>query len=224
MEVAVLDNFAAVDFLANGSGVYHKVITLSDVSWKQYEEFLKDFEEKAGWRLAYDEGNLEIMPPLAEHEKPSRSVDRFVWTYCDFFDLTVESLGSTTYRRKLKRKGIEPDACYYVQSVNKIIGKIENLKPETYPVPDIAVEIDVTHGSLDKFKIYAALGVPELWLYDGKKVSFYQLQGKKYNQSETSLSFPKLSAAVLTKFLKLTESDGQTAAIKSFRSWLDEQK
>lgn len=225
METATtLDNFAAIEFLANGKGFYDKVILLSGVSWRQYEQFLNDFEEKAGWHLAYDDGNLEIMPPLAEHETPSRTIDLIVYVYSTHFDLTIEALGSTTFRRKLKKKGVEPDACFYVQSADKIIGKSDELKPENYPVPDVAVEIDVTHGSLDKFSIYAALDVPELWIYDGKNVSFYQLAGNIYNKTETSLALPHLTAAVLTDFLTLSRAEGQTVALRRFREWLKKRK
>ena len=220
MATEVLDNFTAVSFLANGNGFYSKPILLMDVSWAEYECFLQEFAEKSGWRLAYDEGKLEIMPPLQEHETPSRGVHDFVRAYCEHFDLTMESAGSTTYKRKLLKKGVEPDECFYIQSAQKVIGKAKQMKPENYPMPDIAVEIDVTHGSLDKFKIYAALGVPELWLYDGKEIGFYQLAGDKYNQSETSGALPLLAAADLTKFVNLSETTGQTAALKEFRNWL----
>ena len=219
-----LDNFAAIEFLANGKGFYDKVILLSGVSWNQYEQFLNDFEEKAGWHLAYDDGNLEIMPPLAEHETPSRTIDLIVYVYSTHFDLTIESLGSTTFRHKLKKKGVEPDACFYVQSADKIIGKSDELTPENYPVPDVAVEIDVTHGSLDKFSIYVALGVPELWIYDGKNVSFYQLAGDIYNKTEASPALRHLTATVLTDFLTLSRVEGQTVALRRFREWLKERK
>jgi Uma2 family endonuclease len=220
----VLDNFTAIEFLANGRGIYDKVVLLSGVSWRQYEQFLNDFEEKAGWHLAYDNGNLEIMPPLAEHETPSRTIELIVYVYSTSFDLTLESLGSTTFRRKLKKKGIDPDACFYIQSADKIIGKSYELKPESYPVPDVAVEIDVTHGSLDKFAIYAALGVAELWIYDGSAARFYQLSEGVYHQIEASLTLSLLTAAALTEFLALSKTDGQTAALKRFREWLKTRK
>ena len=65
----VLDNFTAIDFLANG-----RTVLLNDVSWNEYEDFLRDFEKRAGWRLAYDGGKLEIMPPTYEHEYYSFTV------------------------------------------------------------------------------------------------------------------------------------------------------
>lgn len=218
MEVEVLDNFTAISFLANGSGVYTKPILLKRITWREYECFLKEFEEKAGWKLAYDNGDLEIMPPLPEHEQPKDNFYYFVYEYCRHFDLPLETRGSMTFRGRKKVKGVEPDFCFYVQSHEKVAGL--TIKPENYPIPDVAVEIDVTHGSLDKFKIYAALGVSELWVYSGKKVVFYQLAGEEYRQTETSLALPNLTATMLSQFVQKSQSVGQTAALKSFRQWL----
>lgn len=216
----VLNNFTAVDFLTNEN----RTILLDGVSWNEYEMFLEDFKKKRGWRLAYDEGKLEIMPPLMEHETPAVSVDMLVRAFCEHFDLTLESAGSTTFRRELRKKGVEPDDCFYIQSAGKIIGKVKSLDPKNYPAPDIAFEVDITHSSLDKFPIYAALGVPEIWIYDGETVSFYQLKAKNYHQIAHSRALPLLSAEKLTGFLKISRTKGQTFALKSFRGWLTEQK
>ena len=89
----VLDKFAAAEFLTDGSG---RRILLNDISWTEYERFLEDFEERPGWRLAFDGGKLEIMPPTPEHERFSITFNNFVRLYCLFFDLDLEGLGSTT--------------------------------------------------------------------------------------------------------------------------------
>jgi len=217
----VLNNFTAVDFLAGNGG---RAILLNDVSWNEYEMFLEDFEERAGWRLAYDGGKLEIMPPLMEHETPAVSIDMLVRAFCEHFDLTLESAGSTTFRRELKKKGVEPDDCFYIQSAGKVIGKVKSLDPKNYPAPDIAFEVDITHSSLDKFPIYAALEVPEVWIYDGETVSFYELEAENYHQISHSRALPLLAAEKLTEFLGMSHTKGQTSALKSFRAWLREQK
>jgi Uma2 family endonuclease len=213
----VLDKFTAINFLINESG---RRILLNDVSWKEYEMFLEDFEEKPGWRLAYDEGKLEIMPPTYEHEYFGFTFHDFVRAYCDRFDIELIGARSTTFRRELVKKGVEPDECYYIQSAEKVIGKKFNAKE--YPTPDIAVEVDITTDSIDKFPIYSALKVPEVWIYDGKKVTFNKLKGKKYHQISHSISLPKLSAEKLTEFLKLSQEKGQTFALKAFRKHLNE--
>ncbi len=213
----VLDNFTAIDFLADG-----RTILLNDISWNEYEVFLQDFEERAGWRLAYDGGKLEIMPPTPEHEEYSFSFHDFVRAFCEEFDIDLEGRRSTTFRRKFLGKGVEPDECYYIQSAKKIAGK--QLPTKDFPVPDVAVEIDVTTESLDKFPIYAALQVPEVWIYDGKTVSFYELEAESYHQISHSRALPLLSAEKLAEFLQTSQTKGQTFALKSFRAWLREQK
>jgi Uma2 family endonuclease len=214
----VLNNFTAVDFLASEG----RTILLNDVSWNEYEMFLKDFEERAGWRLAYDGGRLEIMPPTPEHEEYSFSFHDFMRAYCDEFDINPEGRRSTTFRRKFLEKGVEPDECYYIHSAEKIAGK--RLPIKDFPVPDIAVEIDITTESLDKFPIYAALEVPEIWIYDGETVSFYELEAENYHQISNSRALPLLAAAKLTEFLRMSRTKGQTFALKSVRGWLKEQK
>jgi Uma2 family endonuclease len=212
----VLDKFTAADFLTGGNGR----ILLSDISWDDYEQFLEDFEERQGWRLAYDGGKLEIMPPTPEHEEYSFSFHNFVLAYCEEFDINLEGRGSTTFRSEFLEKGVEPDECYYVQNAEKVAGK--KIPTDKFPVPDIAVEVDITTESLDKFPIYAALKVPELWIYDGKNLSFYKLRGENYHQITHSRALPQISAKDLTKFLEMSRSKGQTAALKSFRQWLGE--
>jgi len=213
----VLDKFTAINLLTADSG---RRILLNDVSWKEYELFLEDFAEKAGWRLAYNEGKLEIMPPTLEHEYFGFSFHDFVRAYCDKFDIELIGARSTTFRHKLLEKGVEPDECYYIESAEKVIGK--KFKSKEYPMPDVAVEIDVTTNSLDKFPIYSALKVPEVWVFDGKKVSFNKLRGKKYHQILHSVALPLLSAEKLTEYLKLSREKGQTLALKEFRQHLNE--
>jgi Uma2 family endonuclease len=218
-ENIVLNKFTAVDFLTNGSG---RTILLNDISWQEYEMFLEDFEEKSGWRLAFDTGKLEIMPPTMDHENFSISFHNFVLAYCEHFNLDMQNAGSTTFRRMFLNKGVEPDECFYIKSVEKVIGK--KFKSDEYPMPDIAVEVDVTTDSLDKFPIYAALQIPEVWVFDGEKVSFFQLEGEKYHQISNSVALSSLSSETLTEFLNLSETKGQTFALKSFRQRLNEIK
>ena len=215
----VIDKFTAAELLAGDSG---RRILLSDISWADYENFLEDFEERPGWRLAFDEGRLEIMPPTIEHERYSVTFNDFIRLYCLHFDIDLESTGSTTFRSEDLEKGVEPDECFYIQSAGKISGTERFSKP--YPVPDIAVEVDLTTESLDKFPIYAALKVAELWVFDGKNLSFYELVGEKYHQITQSRALPEILAKDLVKFLEISRKKGQTAALKSFREWLVKQK
>ena len=211
----VINRFTAAEILAGRDG---RRILLTDISWNDYENFLEDFESRPGWRLAFDKGRLEIMLPTPEHEEYSFSFHNFVLAYCEEFDLELEGRKSATFRSESLEKGVEPDECYYIQSAKKIAGK--KLSNKKFPVPDFAVEIDITTESLDKFPIYAALGVVEIWIYNGKILSFYELENEKYHQIKHSRALPEISAKDLAKFLEISRKKGQTAALKSFRQWL----
>jgi Uma2 family endonuclease len=133
------------------------------------------------------------------------------------------SLGSTTFRRRLKKKGLEPDDCFYIKNRALIVGKKRINVPKD-PPPDLAVEIDVTSRSVARLPIYAALGVPEVWRYDGKTLECRLLRGGEYVRSEFSLAFPKLRVADLRPFIRSAEETGdQTASLKAFRAWLRKQ-
>lgn len=83
---------------------------------------------------------------------------------------------------------MEPDACFYIQNYQQMIGR-RRLAP-TDPPPDLAVEVDVT--SKTTLAAYEAIGVPELWVYGNSRLTIYLLQTGKYVESSYSLTFPDL--------------------------------
>jgi len=48
------------------------------------------------------------------------------------------------------------------------------------PLPDIAVEVDITNTSATKFRIYASFKIPEIWRYDVKRMRLYRLTEDEY--------------------------------------------
>ena len=174
---------------------------LHNVSWETFEALLRDTGEDRGSRFAYDCGTLEIMTPLFEHENPKSNFGNFIVALAEELDIEIISAGSTTLKRKLARRGIEPDTCYYIQNELAMRGR-ETLDLENDPPPDLAIEIDITRSSVNKFNIYGALGITELWRYDGQNLKFYQLIDGKYIECEFSIAFPIVSVSEISRFLK----------------------
>lgn len=195
---------------------------LHNVSWETFEALLKDTGEDRGSRFAYDCGTLEIMTPLFEHENPKIQFDRFILFLAVELNLEIISAGSTTLKRKLAKRGIEPDACYYIQNESAIRGK-ETLDLETDPPPDLALEIDITSSSVNKFNIYSALGITELWRYDGQDLKFYQLVEEQYIECQFSIAFPIVSVQDMSRFIQQSKSMGEIPLLKSFRTWVQEK-
>ncbi len=195
---------------------------LYNISWETFEALLRDTGEDRGSRFAYDCGTLEIMTPLFEHENPKSNFGNFIIALAEELNIEVRSAGSTTLKQRIAKKGIEPDTCYYIQNEAAIRGK-QKLNLETDPLPDLAIEIDITSSSVNKFDIYAALGVPELWRYNGQYLKFYQLVQGQYVESKFSIAFPIVSVSDISRFIEQSKSMGEITLLKSFRAWLREK-
>jgi Uma2 family endonuclease len=179
--------------------------------------------DRPGVRISYDGGRLEIMTPLPEHEEYKEFISDLARALSEESGIPLEKRGSATWKRRRIQKGVEPDTCFYVANAHRIAGK-RKIDLETDPPPDIAVEIDTTNESLSKFPIYAALGVPEIWRYDGKRVQIYQLKGDAYVETDASSFFLNLSGSMLTESLDLSKAQSQTEALKLFRQRIRARK
>ena len=211
------DYLAVVERLTPGA-----TVSFPNVEWEEYEELLSEMgNDWPGLRVSYYHGKLEITMPLPEHEEYSQFIVRLGQVIADELEIDLEHRGSTTWRRRKKESGAEADTCFYVQNAARIIGQ-RTINLDFDPPPDVVVEIDKTNPSTQKFPIYAALRVPEIWRHDGRHVIFYELQGENYEEIIHSRAFPVLPATVLTQFLEQSKTIGQTAALRAFRGWLRE--
>ncbi|MBG1263244.1 Uma2 family endonuclease [Nostoc commune] len=192
---------------------------LHNVSWETFEALLRDTGEDRGSRFAYDCGVLEIMTPLFEHENPKIQFDRLIFALAVELKTKIRSAGSTTLKLKTITKGIEPDTCYYIQNEPAIRGKQE-LDLKTDPAPDLAVEIDITSSSVNKLNIYAALGVGELWRYDGEVLKFYQLVESQYIEIKFSIAFPLISVIDMNRFIQQSKTMDEIDLVQSFSAWV----
>jgi Uma2 family endonuclease len=194
-------------------------IVLRNISWETFETLLKETGEDRGSRFVYDCGTLEIMTPLYEHENPKIQFDRFIFALAEEVDIGLKSAGSMTLKRKSVKQGIEPDNCYYIQT-EPIVRDKQELDLKTDPPPDLAIEIDITSSSVNKSSIYAALGVLEIWRYNGRVLKFYHLVDGEYIECEFSIAFPLVSVTEISRFIEQRKTMGEIALVKSFRAWI----
>jgi Uma2 family endonuclease len=189
-------------------------VILKGVSWSTFKALLADVGDDRAWRIAYDEGVLEIRMPLEEHEEPKRLIESFVEAIVDELEIELRSLGSLTLEREDLTRAVEPDSCFYIQNESLVRGRNINLPND--PPPDLAIESDYTNSSVNKFTIYAAIGVPEIWRYRRESLQVYQLVEGKYEMCEISLAFPFLPIAEIPGFIEQSRTIGQRAAVRLF--------
>lgn len=214
---AVNEIVGASQHLPGGASlVFHRV------DWDDYEGVLENLDERRSLRIDYDSGRLEILSPLTRHGRYDRIIGDLVAVFCDVFQFDLEAFTAVTWKRRALRKGVEPDASFYIQNARRVIGK--DIDAEFDPPPDIVVEIDITSRSLRKLAIYSALGIPEVWRYDGQTCAFYRLVQGRYVESRVSPSLPPLTGRMVADAVEHSKTEGQAAARKAFRRTLKSLK
>lgn len=193
-------------------------IVLSGISWETYQALVQELESQPSKRLTYDNGMLEIFMPLPPHESYKAWSNRFIQIVTEELEVEIRSLGSSTWTRQDLAKGIEADECYYVQNERLIRGRM-SIDLSTDPPPDLAIEIDITSLSIPRLPIYQALGVPEVWRFDGDKVIFLALNNGGYQEIERSIALPIVTPTILQDWLVQATTMGETSWAKAIRQW-----
>jgi Uma2 family endonuclease len=198
----------------------HQVV-LSGVSWETYQRLLAEHQDKNGTRFTYNEGTLEIMVLSARHEQPNRILSLLVEVLAEEFGVDLCPLGSTTFQRAELLKGFEPDSAFYLEHASAVWGR--EVDPALDPPPDLIIEVDVTSSSLDRFPIFAAFGVPEVWRYDGSRVAIFHLHGGRDSEAEFSRAFPPLRGVEATRLLEDSRQTRSTEWLRRVRDWARQQ-
>lgn len=175
-------------------------LVLQSVSWQQYEILLATLGERPNLRISYLEGALEIMTTSPEHEALKKMIAMLLEAYFQEPRTRFHAAGSATFRKAAQRRGLEPDECY-------CLGDRKDL-------PDLAIEVVLSIGLVDKLEIYRGLGIPEVWVWEAGKFSLYHLWSTHYEQITTSELLPQLDIALLAEYVR---PDDQFDAVMAFR-------
>ncbi len=193
-------------------------IVLANISWEMYGDLLEAHRDRSVPRFTYDSGQLEIMSPSPEHEQLKETIALLVNVVAEETGVNAEGFGSTTFRREDAGRGFEPDASFYIASLNQVKGKTE-LDLRRDPPPDLVIEIDITNPSLPKFPIFAQLGVPEVWLYNDKGMRILRLENGAYIEQAASAALPGLTAEAASRFLDESRKLERLTWLRRVREW-----
>lgn len=198
-------------------------VLLHNVSWSTYESLLEDYQDVRNPHFTYDRGDLLIMVLSPEHEEISGAISVLVQTLAEEFGVEWRGFGSMTHKRQDLQRGFEPDSCFYFKNEALMRGQ-KRLDLTVDPPPDLIVEIDITHPSINKLPLFAALGIPEVWRFDGERVEISRLADARYLRVESSSSLPLVTAEIVTRFLGESMRLGRLEWVKKVREWARAQK
>jgi Uma2 family endonuclease len=140
-----------------------------------------------------------------------------VEVFAEEFAVEIRNLGSTTFKREEFQRGFEPDSCFYVQNAARIRGT-RRVDLDVDPPPDLVIEVDLTNNSIDKFPLFAKLGVPEVWRLSDGKVEILLRDADRYKLQESSHVLPPLAARDLKELLESRASMKRTDWLRRVRA------
>jgi len=180
-----------------------QIVVMHGVDWRTYGA-LRELLDGPGIRMTYLEGALEIMSPSRRHEHEKKAIARMIEVFALERDVPLRGWGSTTFKRETKERGLEPDECY---CVGRNLGD----------APDIALEIVVSSGGINRLEVYRGLGVQEVWVFRDGGFRLYALEGERYREIAASALVPELDFAAMAELVGIPD---QHAALKAFRDQL----
>ena len=200
-------------------------ILLTGLSWQTYRLILDETGDRRRTRMAFNRGALELMSPGPLHEEDSNGFDRTLAIICEEAEIDFKSYGSTTWHRDDAERGIEADQCYYftaakLAAAGEATRRGSNDSSE-YPIPDLAIEIDMRRSALDRAEIYATLGVPEVWSFEAGRLHVFALgDDRVYVEAEASRFVPIPPAEIARWADAFEKCDNERLWARDCRAWV----
>ena len=192
-------------------------ILLQNISWPLYEALL-DAAGDGLPRMTYNDGLLELMMPSPLHETAGFYMGHYIVAYCEEWYIPYVPTAKTTWRREVKKAGLEADESYYIQNRDKVLRQTE-FDLSVVPPPDLAVEIDISRPLVEKEEVYARLGVPELWRWREGRVRVMLLGDERYTEADRSPALPDFPMQRLIDDIHSWPDRPTDEALRDFRLW-----
>ena len=183
------------------------------VSWEYYETLLTQLGDSLEFRLTYLDGILEVMSPSRNHERIKTLIGDLLLIYFLETDTEYYPTGSMTLRNPEQRGGTEPDESYCI-GTNK-------------EIPDLAIEVVITSGGINRLEVYQRLGVREVWFWQNNRFLVYHSRSENVEQFQQTSGYELINSSEILPDINLTilaeyvQHPNPLVAVKSFRKTLN---
>lgn len=179
-------------------------ILLDGFTWREFKA-VAQLLDRPGVRLSFLDGVLEIRKmPGRKHETVKKRIAALVEAYLESLELDFVPTGSMTLESEEGLVRREADESYELGQDRER--------------PDLAIEIIVTSGGLNKLEAYKRLQIPEVWFWEKGQLSLHQLQTNGYIEIKQSEVLPKLDIALLTRCINTAN---HAEAVREFRRGIE---
>jgi Uma2 family endonuclease len=197
-------------------------VVFRGVDWAFYERLVDSIPEGSNIHADYDGRDLEVMGNGPNHDDFKHYLSCFVNVIAEELQVPCRGFAETTWKRPQIARGLESDQCYYFQPAKLAAAAQARRSGEVadYPNPDLAIEVDISPPAVDRAGIYAALGVTEVWRFDGRDVVIERLgPDGTYSPVETS-GFLPVRAEDVRRWIVEEDCSDQSAWARRLRAEL----
>jgi Uma2 family endonuclease len=172
-------------------------------NWQEFEALEALLAESVGLRITYLDGAIELMTLGEPHELIKKSLAIVLEGYLMMMGIEFIPVGSATRRSEAKGTSFEPDESYYLR--------------EKKANPDLAIEVILTSGNLQKLEKYRRFEIPEVWLWENDRLKIYALENNAYQEIPRSQLLPDLDLDLLVRCVQMPS---RLEAMQAFRDGL----
>ena len=218
-KLEIIQNNKALDFfneskdllITNTEIDQDQIKTLDNVTWEEYENLLEVIGDIAWCRISYLDGVLELMCPGIRHENIKEIIGILIVSYCDYKEIDYIPMGSTTYKAKIVKSGKGAAEARVGERRKGMSAKTPDLSyaiGEYKEIPDLAVEINLSSGSIKDLEKYKKLGIKEVWVWDKKnELKIYYLIDSEYQERDSSFFVQGINRQIIKKYVLLMNQD-----------------
>ena len=173
-------------------------------TWEEFEKIEALTADAPGLRITYLDTYIEFMTLGEEHEMLKTIIGFLLELYLCEKGINFIPVGSATRRAKEKSASFEPDESYYIG--------------EKKEHPDLAIEVNITSGSIDKLEKYKRFKITEVWFWENNQLSLYGLKNDNYEQITQSTLLPDLDINLLVRCVLMPSIiEARTEFLKGIR-------
>ncbi|HSM82920.1 MAG TPA: Uma2 family endonuclease [Nodosilinea sp.] len=182
-------------------------------TFAEYEALLDRLGDRAALRVRFRGDHILLMAPLPEHGNQADILSDLVKALLRKTEQDWQGYGVMTLR-KSGVPGVEPDASFYIENLQAVLGK-RRIDLDLDPPPDLAIETDLT--SITRIEDYIPFAVPEVWIYQAGRLKIYRFVAGGYVEQNKSQVFSTIPVVdLLPTYVERAWQVGSSQALREF--------
>jgi Uma2 family endonuclease len=201
---------------------FEQRFVMGGIRWDSYVAISDALDEHLGVRTIYCDGRLTFVGKSRKHDWFAERLAELIKAVARGLGIPWEDAGQATYRRQKMNAGLEGDKTFYLRKNAEFMRGPQDIDLDVQPVPDLAVEVEVSHAADAALLAWERLGVSEVWLFRPKQweIKFYVRAEGGFCVADQSAGFPVLKPADVLSQMELAKDLGADRWNEQLDEWV----